>query len=326
MIDYLRSPFVKKIINIVTSIILLGIALYILDWETMIEVIGKLDIVILVFAIVICTSQFIFLAMRWFYLIKDSAALGFYEHFWRYLISTFVNSFTPSNIGGDVYRTISLKPYVERSSKVITMLLRERMVGLLSFLMMYTICISLYNLFSIESEGKEDDIFNLFVVFVLIGLIIIFYLPKISSLLLQLKFIKKSKSIKTTIEYIRVIFTFSSVKDFLILLGFSFVALLLWIYMIQLIAIQLDIVLAWYVIGMIAAMVELARLVPITIQGIGLRESFFAYLLSLLGQSPEAGFVLGGMGYILLSISILLSGLIGYLLSFSAVKNFIVDN
>ena len=58
-------------------------------------------------------------------------------------------------------------------------------------------------------------------------------------------------------------------------------------------------------------LVELIRLIPISIQGIGVREGMFAYFCGKLGISPEAGFILGTVSYLALSLSIVIAGFFG---------------
>ena len=67
-------------------------------------------------------------------------------------------------------------------------------------------------------------------------------------------------------------------------------------------------------IGMIAVLVELVRLVPITIQGIGVREAAYAYCFQIMGHAPENGFVVGAVAYALASLAVILIGVIGYIL------------
>ena len=64
-------------------------------------------------------------------------------------------------------------------------------------------------------------------------------------------------------------------------------------------------------VGAIAVLTELIRFVPISFQGIGLREGSFALFVGLAGGEPEAGFVVAGLAYLGMSVSLVLAGLIG---------------
>ena len=76
-------------------------------------------------------------------------------------------------------------------------------------------------------------------------------------------------------------------------------------------AFDLGINISYLQLGAVVILVELIRLIPITIQGLGLREGMYAYLFQILEKSPEDGFVLGSVTYLTLSLSLLFSGLIG---------------
>lgn len=305
----------RKLLNITFSITLLLISLYILDWNIILDSLEKLNLSILLGALLICTLQYIFLSCRWYFLVKSITFLSYYQHVWRYFIATFANAFTPANIGGDVYRAISLRPHVDRMSHIVIMLMRERIIGLLSFLILYSLCFFYYSIITYNDDVDTQLVFIYFSLLSFVGVIAGLYSPIIAGVILQFKIFKKFKAIESFTAQIQSVYVFSSMKEFIILMGLSFGAFILWIIPIQMIAAQVGVELTLYEIGMIAAMVELVRLVPITVQGIGLREGAFAYFVSLFGQQAEAGFALGAIVYIILSISIVLSGLIGWSLS-----------
>ena len=59
-------------------------------------------------------------------------------------------------------------------------------------------------------------------------------------------------------------------------------------------------------------MAELVRLIPLTAQGIGVREGTFAMAFVLVGQSAESGFAVGVIAYLLVSLADVLIGFIGW--------------
>ena len=61
----------------------------------------------------------------------------------------------------------------------------------------------------------------------------------------------------------------------------------------------------------IGALIEIVRFVPLSIQGIGIREGGFATLFAFIGFDPETGFTIGLLGYTALSLTQLLIGLTG---------------
>lgn len=107
---------------------------------------------------------------------------------------------------------------------------------------------------------------------------------------------------------------FDSFSTFFILVGLSWLGLIIWIATIQMIALDLDVNIPWLLLGIIVVLVELVRLVPVTIQGIGVREGAYAYLFTLFDKSAETGFILATISYLALSVSLILSGCIGWFL------------
>ncbi|MEO0248899.1 MAG: hypothetical protein ABIN58_05020, partial [candidate division WOR-3 bacterium] len=81
---------------------------------------------------------------------------------------------------------------------------------------------------------------------------------------------------------------------------------------VRIIALDLGLDVSWSALGTVAILVELIRLVPITLQGVGVREGSFAYLFKSLGESPETGFALGLVSYLALSMAVGLFGFLGW--------------
>ena len=111
----------------------------------------------------------------------------------------------------------------------------------------------------------------------------------------------------------------ASLRDYAVLLGWSLFALGLWIACVQFVAIRLGLDLAWTFLAAVVTATELVRLLPVTVQGLGLREGAFAALFGVSGYSPESGFVLGAVAYLALSAALVLTGAVGAaLLAFDA--------
>ena len=61
-------------------------------------------------------------------------------------------------------------------------------------------------------------------------------------------------------------------------------------------------------LAVVATLVELIRFIPVTAQGIGLREGAFAFLCASLGYGSEESYVVAVLVYLALSVSIVLAG------------------
>ena len=105
-----------------------------------------------------------------------------------------------------------------------------------------------------------------------------------------------------------------SLRGTLRLMSLTFIGILLWVLSIQAVASGFGLVVPVLELAAVATLVELIRLVPVTVQGIGLREGAFAYLLSFFGHNLEQCYVVGLVAYLALSVSIVLCGPIGQVL------------
>ena len=68
------------------------------------------------------------------------------------------------------------------------------------------------------------------------------------------------------------------------------------------------------IIGIAAIISDLIRFIPISIQGLGVREAAFTYTFFLLGLDPEKGFVIGLVSYLAVWAATAVIGVIGYFL------------
>nr|NJM00986.1 flippase-like domain-containing protein [Desulfobacula sp.] len=127
----------KKIIKIAISILLLCISLYFLDWATLATVFRTLNPWMLLVASFVCLLTYVIIAIRWYMLARNVVNLSFWAQMKIYLYSNFLNTFTPANIGGDIYRLISLKKYTDSNLSILFCLIKERILGLLSYLLLY---------------------------------------------------------------------------------------------------------------------------------------------------------------------------------------------
>jgi hypothetical protein len=76
----------------------------------------------------------------------------------------------------------------------------------------------------------------------------------------------------------------------------------------------------WLVLALVASTVEVIRFVPLSIQGIGVREGAFALLLAGFGYSHETSFALAATAYIGLTLSMLAAGGIAVICKMYLVK------
>jgi len=304
---------VRSLLNASISILLLGAALYLLDWESLYLAIQKVDLWAFGIAVLLILVIFSVLGVRWYRIIQPVAPLSFTEHLRYFFYGLFLNSFTPANLGGDVYRIVSLKPSASSSLSIALALIKERLCGLLAYLMAYLVCLSIFW----SSEGASlPHSANIFLytggVIVLATAGLFFGPSHVLSFAMTFSWVQSRKPLHATLGCMQAASRFKSFQEFVSLMGYSAVGILLWLLAVRIVALDLGLDISWSALGAVVILVELIRLVPITLQGVGIREGAFAYLFKLLGESPETGFALGLVSYLALSLAIVLSGLLGW--------------
>lgn len=254
-------------------------------------------------------------AVRWKILIKaqgDSVALGFLVQ--SYLVGTFFNNFLPSRIGGDVVRIWDGSKYSQTKSlaRSTAVILVERLTGIV-VLLVFAAAASLIRM-EFASQAPVIWVALISGMFGL-GLIGILFLPSCGRILKKIPETGwRGKAKVKALDFHEALLSYSSAPS--PLFKAFFWALLL----------QINVVVHYYMIGraihlsipfldyfIFIPIVHLILLIPITINGLGLREVSYIEIFSFYGISAGAaisfsmvdvGFMLviglaGGLTYIL---------------------------
>ncbi|MFX0197892.1 MAG: lysylphosphatidylglycerol synthase transmembrane domain-containing protein [Candidatus Hodarchaeota archaeon] len=288
----------RTLLKLLVSLALLGVAFYYLDWASLKEALLEVNLWVFIVSTLIFASHYILLALRWHLLLDSNIILPLKENVRIYLYSIFLNTFTPVNVGGDIYRFFSLKDQTPDKLTVIVLILKERILGILGCFSVYLILFAglwLTNTKWLLNSGKV-----LFYpgVLMLFGTIWIILIPYVLRIISKLRSVCDRTRFYNSVVSLYDAMYFNSLPHFAKLMGLSFLSLLIWILAVQIFAIDLRLHISCWYVGTIAILVELVRLIPITIQGVGLREGTYAYLFDILGKSPEDGFVLGTVSYL----------------------------
>lgn len=279
------------------SVLLLGAALYFLDWRALTDSATRLTPWVLVGAVLLACAHFGPLVARWHSLVGDEG--GWYACSARYLYANLLNAISPGNLGGDVYRFLAFRTAQRSDLALVAVLVRERLLGLASMLIGLLAGVAGMELARI-SAGQ--GIWRTLGLASAIGLAALLMLPWL------LRRIPVPTRWRSRVE---AAIATGTARNTAALLAWSLLALVLWIAAVQLVATQLGLDLPWHVLLAIVTAAELVRIVPVTIQGLGLREGTFAALLALSGYAPESGFVLGAVAYLALSAALVLTGALG---------------
>lgn len=303
---------ILRLLKLLISVTLIAVAINLLNWETMVATAINGSVWHLFFAVALNIFGFLIMAARWFILVAPLSPKPFLTHLTIYLRATFLNFFTPANLGGDLYRLMKLNSPLLSKAELFKLLLQERLIGLYGCLLVFGLAwLSLY----ITTHPTPPTPYDWGLAFVLAA----FVAPIVAAIsgafvIRKLRYFFRSKKFFRLERWIFICANLLSVKSSLKLLALSVVGMLIWVESIKLITDGVGLSIPFVHIAAAATLVEVIRIVPLTVQGIGVREGSFAYLLMILGHDTGETYAAGAIAYLALSISIILAGPLGILI------------
>jgi glycosyltransferase 2 family protein len=307
----------KRLLSITFTFLCLAVAFHFLDLDQLNVAIQKVNPWMLSLAILASFIHFLIFGVRWQQIVHEvTLSVPFWQHVTDYLYGVFVETFTPANVGGDVYRSVVLRKYRVFISKIIMLLIRDHFLGFFAHLLLFFLLLVCVIFFYPEQLVASWNLFLIVAVVTFVAVVLMLMIPFTLDLAKRWQWIHKIDMLAKVFTHLRNAVRFQSIWEFMRLIGVTSLGLCFWILTVYIVALDLGTELSLVTIGMISIMVEIVRMVPLTVQGIGLREGIFAQVFVLLDLSPEHGFILGLISYIVMSISMLISGLVVLLPSF----------
>lgn len=299
----------KIVLRLTVSTGLLGIAVYLMDWQSLTRILTTLSPKAFCVVALIASGSYLPLAYRWFLLVRIARPGLFRWHLQYFCMGIFLNTFTPANIGGDVYRFVMLRR-TGRHYFVLLALFRERLVGLHSYLLGYLI----FWLSYVVIGGQRSLILDLLAGVIFIVQVGLLGLPFLLGRIRRHGWFAARSKIKAVMDTCWRASRFKSTGEFVMIFFLSMLALSIWYVAVLYLANVMMVKITPVALGIVVVLAELIRLLPVSVQGIGLREGAYAYVFTLVGASGEAGFALAAVAYLALTIAILLMGVVGAVL------------
>lgn len=291
----------KQLIRVTVSAIILGFLAYRLDWPKLIEEFRDLDWRYCWLSIGVFLAMQIVSSLRWMIMARP---LGFGEPLWTfvsyYFIGMFFNLLLPTSVGGDAVRAIYLNAGRGRRSAAILSVLLERLSGLL------VLCL----LACVAAWFCPVDLplwMRLVVVATALGMLVgLASMPWISQFLAR---IPKLKNLAHTLQSIPGLYRREPaliLNSVLLSIGVQFAS----IGMVALIgkALGNDVPISVY--GVAVPMVSLLTLLPVSLNGMGIREAGMILFLGPAGVAREPAIATAFLWFLVHTVG----GLIGALL------------
>ena len=291
-----------------------------LDSDEIVEIGSRASIPMLIAAALVAFGDRVLMAYKWNILLKAKGIdVSIVSITGIYVTSTFLGIFLPATVGADTVRGVAVARRGHSGSDVISSILVERIVGLVALLVFVIIGFFL----SVWLIGQEflDNIWSVvaLVAFVLAfvgGLVFI----SLKRSLLRGAFLlvvnrkagfREHKIVKKGAEI------YESYRDyqgkpaalvaFLLLSFLENMFPIMWTYFLaQAFGIDIPFPFLFVLVPIILVLVR----IPISLDGFGVQEGGFVYILSLIGIAGSEAFLLGASSHLLAIASVLPGGII----------------
>lgn len=306
---YIRHK--KLLLSGLVSVGIIGFLLNSLDIQVIKNNMVKLNLLHLS-VIIICNILILYIyALRWAILINIQLS-ELNVSLKKYMLSNIFNFFTPSNIGGDIYKIKTFTSTERDAVKISVAVFYERVISLVLFGFVLVTILAIDNMqqgllsaiFRLEKlEANMVSLFAIACVFMI--MVLLFVLSRFE------KFKKLTQSIFQHLKSIFIEVVLSS-KIFLVAV-LTIGAIVFWALTFQSIAQELGLEIPAYCWVLICIFSEISRFLPISLQGIGVREATFVFIGSIISDQPELFFIVGTIGYICYTIAVSVSPLTYYI-------------
>jgi uncharacterized protein (TIRG00374 family) len=306
---FIGSPTFSLIIKLIVTIALFYILLTMIDLEAIKRIIPRTNFYLFSLATAVFFARNIFAAWRWQILLK---AKGYDVSFGRltrlYFIGYFFSFFLPTVMGGDIARGYYLYSGGVSKKEAVSSIMIERVLGLLA-LTLFAFSSVLFGFRLINSDLIKVIVIIPSILFLII--LLFFYYSKIDltanlpggvieKLNPLIRLIHNLKSYNKRPDILFSAFLMSLLFQFLGIISTYFIAL----------SVQANTEFIYFLI--LLPIVWFVSLVPISLNGLGIREGIFVFLFVIIGMPKETAITISGL-YLL---QVIAQGLLGGLFFF----------
>ncbi|MFB4165994.1 lysylphosphatidylglycerol synthase transmembrane domain-containing protein [Alteribacillus sp. JSM 102045] len=240
-----------------------------IDWREFVSYISQANIGFLVVAFLAAHLCIWISGYKWYILCREGEDLHFFTCLKWYYIGFFFNNFLPGSIGGDGVRMYLAGKQIGAANSIASVTTERVFAGIALFIIM-TI-----GLLSMNQTGTF-----LFEVIFLFSLCVLTY-----SLLFneQISSYLKRKLGKNAAAFYNVIHTHKKGKLFLELICFSLAFQVCFVWITDLLYRSMGVTIPFWSQLAFVSLISVLTMIPISINGLGIREGSYAYLFTLVG-------------------------------------------
>lgn len=304
-----------RLVTIGMAIILIVVILRSVSLDELLQSLQQIAIMPLLIALGLNIIVYLLMAFRWRVLYQAVETPPTFLYLVKVtIVSVFFNTILPSVVGGDTYRTLQLRKYADTSNNLehsFAVVFVDRVVGLVG-LMMFG-CIGML----LNSTAVSLDVAIITVLLLLILLVVLNMSMHYTVYAMLLKFLrwlptKYLKSIEQSLSRIyQSISIYRTHRTLLVqAIALSLLLRFFWFvagYYVGM-SLSLDVPLIMFIIFL--PIIEIIRMIPLTIQGIGVREGLFILFFGAVGVTNSDAVLLATLIYLMATFVGIVGGVI----------------
>jgi glycosyltransferase 2 family protein len=302
-------PLLILLLKILVSAGLLAFFFTRIHFERFLYTLAGADFSYVAIGLIIYLATQLISALRWAILARPLGFATRYKDFsLYYLIGMFFNLFAPSTVGGDVTRVYYLardgdndpeKGWAVSTIPAAVSVFMDRAVGMAALVWLGAAGLALFPYYAVPSEIRALT-FALSLALVAVGLLV----PVLRRVLPD-----NGHPIVVKLRLaVRAYHTHWGVIPQAIILSFVLHLVQAWIHLLMGKALQINIPFSFCLI--LYPLVGTFAALPVSLNGIGLREGGYLFLLGLIGINPEKGIAFGLLVFLIVVVDSLVGGLL----------------
>ena len=299
----------KTLLKLVLTVLLLGVLGYQLDLRTLASVIGSARLGPLLLAVLLQLSLILIAVVRWKIILSYfTTQISYLQALRIVFMGNFFSLFLPSAIGGDVFRAYYVSRRAKKGlSRMLTTTFLDRSAGLCALLLI-GLCSSLYSDISVEGVPLSRVFITLTTVCFLVNVVVFHDWSHRATgrLLSRCGFDALDKKLQLIYEGLRALIR--APGSVFVIIGLSLIIQFVAVCVMWFAAHSLNFDSSFGVFLIFIPLVNLSIMIPITINGFGLREGLYLLLFAELGTQDEIAVALGLLQFVIVMIVALPGG------------------
>ena len=265
-----------------------------IDLDRLLDELRKVDVRYLVVALLLLLAQIGISSSKWHLILRSDGVLMRLPFLIKtYMIGNFLSLFLPTSFGGDIYRVLAVRGINRDLAKSTSSVLFDRLTGVLALV---SICMIAY--LALPDQAYEPVVLIAYVLGVA-GFLMVSSETAIR--IINASKVSLVRKIGKILESFRNYRRDPRTLALVILLSFVFQLNIVIVNKMYTISLGLDI--PFSVLLVIIPLIYVTEILPISINGLGVRESAFGFFFVLIGHTVEEGLAVSllviGMRYLL---------------------------